>query len=128
MSDRSAKRSTSTQRPQMRGPRGFRNVEKAKNVRQAFQRLTHYLRPFLSRLGVVFLIVFIQTILGLLGPYFLGVAIDKYILPGDIPGLGRIALLMLGVYLAGVVLQAVSGYLMASISQEILQNLRISNK
>ena len=30
----------------------------------------------------------------------MGVAIDNYILKGDLPGLGRMALLMLGVYMA----------------------------
>jgi len=68
--------------------------------------------------------VVVYTSLNLLGPYLLGVAIDRYILGRDLPGLLRIAILMLGVYLLSAAFQAAEGVVIARISQRILQKLR----
>ena len=72
--------------------------EKAKDARSAMRRLWGYLKhQKIGLLGVV-LIVIVTTGFGLLGPYLMGKAIDDYIIPGDLPGLTWIALLMAGVY------------------------------
>ena len=47
-------------------------------------------------------LVVLTTGLNLLGPYLLGVAIDRYILPGDLPGLARICVLMLAASMPSV--------------------------
>src|SRR3712207_8724122 len=47
-----------------------------------------------SALIVIVLMVTVSTGLNVLGPYLLGLAIDRYILPGDLPGLARISLLI----------------------------------
>jgi len=99
-------------------------IEKAKDPRQAFNKLGEYLNPHLGAFVVVFVLVIIYTVLNLIGPYLLGVAIDQYIVLGDLNGLNRTALWMLGSFLGAAVLQAVSGRMMAKVSQRILKQMR----
>ncbi|MFN2274799.1 MAG: ABC transporter ATP-binding protein [Anaerolineales bacterium] len=99
-------------------------IEKALNPRRAMLRLIDYLRPFLPLLGVVSVIILIYTLLGLLGPYLMGVAIDRFISRKDAAGLARIAVLMLVVYLANGGMQALGDALMARISQRALRQMR----
>ena len=106
------------------GPGPGMNFEKPKNLQTAVLRLLGYLIPFKSTLIIVLILVVLFTLAGLLGPYLTGVAIDRYIVPKDIAGLGRISLIMLGAFLAYTLLQAVSGWLMAEISQKALKQLR----
>ncbi len=73
---------------------------------------------------MVLLLVVIYTLLGLLGPYLMGVAIDRFIGGKDIPGLLRISLLMLAAYLFSNLFQAVSNWIMARVSQRALKLLR----
>ena len=107
------------------GPgRGSRRIEKAQDVRGALRRLTAYLRPFQGILILVFVLVLLGTLLSVLAPYLLGVAIDDYIANEDLRGLGKITLLMLGAYLGQWFIQTAQNYLMADVSQQALQNLR----
>jgi ATP-binding cassette subfamily B multidrug efflux pump len=125
MSDQSANRE---QRPSPRrigrGPSRPGKIEKAKDARQALLRFLPYFRPYIPALSIVLLFVIIYTLLYLLGPYLMGVAIDQFISTKDVPGLTRIALLMLVVYLLSSVFQAGSDFVMARISQRALQQVR----
>ncbi|MFN2147930.1 MAG: ABC transporter ATP-binding protein [Anaerolineales bacterium] len=117
--------SRSTLRPGLRrGHARPGTIEKALNPRRAMLRLIDYLRPFLPLLGVVSVIILIYTLLGLLGPYLMGVAIDRFISRKDAAGLARIAVLMLVVYLANGGMQALGDALMARISQRALRQMR----
>ncbi|MFO7633153.1 MAG: ABC transporter ATP-binding protein [Caldilinea sp.] len=107
-----------------RRPMAVGRIEKAKNPRHALVRLLPYLRPYAGVLSLVFVFVVLYTLLGLLGPYLMGVAIDRYIVPKQIDGLGTIALLMLLAYLLNNLLHAVSGWLMAAVSQGALKQVR----
>ena len=109
---------------QHRGPGMGMNFEKPKNLQKSVTRLLGYLLPYKTTLVIVLILVVLFTLAGLLGPYLMGVAIDRYIIPKDLAGLGRISLIMLGAFLAYTVLQAVSGWLMAEISQKALKQLR----
>ncbi len=106
------------------GPGNPGVIEKANDPRKALQGLIPYLRPFAGALVLVSIFVLLYTVLGLLGPYLMGVAIDDYILANDIPGTIRIALLMLVFYLLGAGFQAVSGWMMAKVSQGALKKMR----
>jgi ATP-binding cassette subfamily B multidrug efflux pump len=99
-------------------------IEKALNPRVAFQRLLAYLRPYLSALAVIAIIILLYTLLDLAGPYLMGVAIDRFISAKDAAGLARIAMLMLVVYLVSAGLRALGDALMARISQRSLQQMR----
>lgn len=101
-----------------------RTVEKAQNPKQALARLMPYLKPYqLTMFGVV-LRVIAYTLLGLVGPYLMGVAIDRFIDGKDPQGLLRIALLMLGAYFLYNVFNATANWVMARVSQRALKQLR----
>lgn len=66
----------------------------------------------------------VYTLLGLAGPYLMGVAIDRYIALQQPDGLARIALAMLGVYVFYNLFQVIAGWIMSSVSQRSLKQLR----
>ncbi len=107
-----------------RGPGHPGAIEQARDARLALLRLLPYLGPFRLTLSLVFLLVLISTLLGLAGPYLLGRAIDGYIATGDAAGLARIAVWMLAAFLGGNLVDAISGWLVARVSQQALQSLR----
>ncbi len=109
---------------QPRRPAAVGRIEKAQDPRHALVRLLPYLRAFRKSLIFVIACVVIYTVLGLIGPYLMGVAIDRYIAPKQLAGLGRLAGLMLAVYLLNNVFQGVAGWVMADISQRALKQLR----
>ena len=101
-----------------------RRVEKARNPRVALARLATYLRPQARRLAWVILLVVVNTGLELLGPYLLGVAIDRFIAGGDLAGLAGIGVFMLGTYAVAWLAQFGQGYGIVAITQEVLRGLR----
>jgi ATP-binding cassette subfamily B protein len=108
------------------GPGGGHGMmfEKPKDVKKSISRLLNFFSPYKFTLIFVFILVIIYTLASLAGPYLTGIAIDQYIIPGDLPGLARIAVLMLGAFLTSSLLQIVSGWIMAGISQSALKQLR----
>ena len=98
-------------------------IEKPKNSTAAVHRLLRYLSPFRSKLIGVALLVVLYSLLGLTGPYLIGLAIDRFMVKKDIAGLERIALLMLLVYLICNLFQLISGWIMAKVSQTALRQL-----
>jgi ATP-binding cassette, subfamily B, multidrug efflux pump len=109
---------------QPRRPAGVGRIEKAKDPRSALRRLLPYLRPFRLVLAGVFGFVLIYTVLGLIGPYLMGVAIDRFISTKQVSGLMSIALWMLAIYVLYNLFQAIAGWGMAAISQRALKQLR----
>ena len=101
-----------------------RTIENAKDPRAAFARLLSYLKPFRLQLAMVVLLVTANTLLSLTGPYLIGVAIDQFITGRDVTGLLWISLLLLGTYIAGVLTAVSSGWMMATIAQRALRDLR----
>jgi ATP-binding cassette subfamily B protein len=111
--------------PMAHGPMSGRSrIEKPKNAKSAIERLIRYLKPFQWQLVAVFFLVILSTAFMLLGPYLMGKAIDNFISKGDIPGLLRISLLMLGTYLGYWLTQTGQGLIMASVSQNAMRNMR----
>ncbi len=112
-------------RPGMgRRPADPGKIEKARDPRNALMRLLPYLYPFKVVLILVLVFVLIYTVLGLIGPYLMGVAIDKFIATKDAAGLVKIAIAMLVVYLLNNLFQAISAWLMSDVSQRALKQLR----
>jgi len=109
-----------------RGPAfaGSVTIEKARDVRGALARLVAYLRPYTRTLAVILALTILSTALGVSGPYLIGVAIDRFITTGNVPGLLRIALLMVGLYLVNWLAQTGQDYLMATVAQKALRALR----
>jgi ATP-binding cassette subfamily B multidrug efflux pump len=107
-----------------RGPGRMHEVERAKDTRGTTLRLWGYLRRQKGALIATVLMVVASTGLTLLGPYLLGKAIDDYILPGDLPGLVRICLLMLGAYALNSLLTWLQAYVMAGAAQRTVRDIR----
>jgi ATP-binding cassette subfamily B multidrug efflux pump len=124
MSDQPRHGSSDVRASMQRRPSHPGKIEKARNPRHALIRLLFYLSPFKVALVMVFGFVLIYTVLGLIGPYLMGVAIDRFISTQEMAGLARIALLMLVVYLLNNLFQAIGNWVMAGISQRALKQIR----
>lgn len=109
---------------QARRPAGVGRIEKAREPRRALKGLLRYLAPFQVGLVTVLILVVIYTLLGLGGPYLMGVAIDQYIVTKRVDGLTQIALAMLTVYVLNNLFQAIAAWVMATISQGALKRMR----
>jgi len=112
--------------PVVHGPRmgGRGRIEKARDPRGALKRLTAYLRPYALHLVGVVGLVAVASLLDILGPYLLGLAIDRFIASGDAAGLLRISLVMFGTYVTARVAQFGQQYVMVGITQRVLRALR----
>jgi ATP-binding cassette subfamily B protein len=100
------------------------SVARAKDPRGTLRRLTTYVGEFRARLLLVGVSIVVYSLLGLMGPYLMGVALDRYVAHGDAEGLPRIAEIMVAAFLANNVLSGVSSYWMANVSQRALKRLR----
>ena len=107
-----------------RGPMQPGKIEKARDPRHALTRLTLYLSPYKVTLALVMVCVLFYISLGLLEPYLIGQAIDKYISTRQVNGLSTLALFLLTAYFFDNAFQAASSWLMARISQDALRRLR----
>ncbi|MBZ5529664.1 MAG: ABC transporter ATP-binding protein/permease, partial [Acidobacteriia bacterium] len=92
---------------QLRRPAAVGKIEKAQDPRRAMTGLLRYLKPFKVGLVMVLIYIVIYTILGLVGPYLMGVAIDRFIATKQVAGLVRIAVWMLVTYLLNNLFQAI---------------------
>ena len=97
---------------------------RAKDPRGTLARLATYFSEFRTRLGLVGVMIVIYTALGLVGPYLMGVALDRFIATHDATGLARIAGLMLAAFVSNNLFQGASSWLMAGLSQRALKRLR----
>jgi ATP-binding cassette subfamily B multidrug efflux pump len=109
---------------QPRRPAGASRIEKARDPRHALIRLLPYLGPFKAYLVLIFALILIYSGLGLIGPYLMGVAIDRFISTKQAAGLLQVAVWMLTVYLLKNLFQALSDRTMAIISQRALKQVR----
>jgi len=98
-------------------------IEKPQNSALAVNRLLAYLSPFRLRLWIVFLLVVIYSLLGLAGPYLMGVAIDRYMVKKNVIGLEIISLSLFLVYVFYNLFQLMSGWIIARVSQTALKQL-----
>ncbi len=98
--------------------------ESADNSKSTIRRLFSYALPYKWSLAAVSLLVVVSTIAALAGPILLGIAIDRYIIPGDIPGLLRITIIMLVVYVAGWLAAMGHGVIMVGVGQRLIADLR----
>ena len=126
MSLQPAPHDTSTLRTSMqpRRPMGMAKIESARNPRGAMTGLLRYLSPFKVGMALVFACVVIYTLMGLIGPYLMGLAIDRFIATRDAAGLAWIAFWMLAAYLANNLFQALANWIIAGLSQQALKELR----
>ena len=97
---------------------------KPQNTRATILRLWDYLKLQKNALILSVVLVIFSILLGLLGPYLMGVALDRYIAIGDLPGLAKIAIFMLAIYLVSAATQWFQALIMVSISQHTVHQMR----
>ncbi|MFM9328941.1 ABC transporter ATP-binding protein [Paenibacillus mesotrionivorans] len=104
--------------------RGMLPKVRPKDAKGTIRRLWDYLRRQRTGLILVFVLTAFGAGLGLIGPYLIGTAIDKYILPGDVNGLLRLCIVLIIVYAAGAVMNWLQLYMMNRVSQRAIWELR----
>ena len=103
---------------------GMHSDARAEDARGTLLRLWTYLKRQRWTLIAVVGLVLVTTLLGIIGPYLMGIAIDRFIATGDLPGLARIALLMLGIYVLLSLGIWVREVIMAGVAQRMVRDLR----
>jgi len=107
------------------GSRGHgMGIDKAKNVRGTLRRLLSYFRRYRTTLVLVFALAAFGTAMALLGPYLMGVAIDKLVARQSASVLLRIVGLMVASYVIAWMAQTGQGVLIATIAQRAMRVLR----
>jgi ATP-binding cassette, subfamily B, multidrug efflux pump len=106
------------------GPRPIGKIERAKDVRGTVRRLAGYLSRQRRALFLTALLVLATTALTVISPYLLGLAIDQYVLTGNLDGLAQICGLMLGIYALTSLLTWGQSYLMAAAAQRTIRDIR----
>lgn len=115
---------TSAARVRLGSGGGGLTGESAGALRATIARLFSYLSPYRGQLAVVVGLVLTSTLLGLAGPILLGRAIDRYVIPGDLQGLTRMALLLVGVYIGVGIANVIQGFMMVNIAQGLVSDVR----
>lgn len=92
--------------------------------RNQFLRLLKYLHPQRKRAAWVFFLMAVIAAAGLVGPYLMGLAIDRYILRGDLQGLARVIFLYLAANVLSWVAAVVRTAELSRIAQQILTTMR----
>jgi len=87
-------------------------------------RLFDYVRPYRRRVALSVAAMVVVSVTGLLPPYLLGLAIDHYIIPGNLGGLTWVALAYVGVYLVNWVGAYYQTYNMSWVGQRAIYTLR----
>jgi ATP-binding cassette, subfamily B, multidrug efflux pump len=87
-------------------------------------RALGYTRPYRGQLLWALALTTFATLMSVLAPYLVKVAIDEHIAVGDIPGLTIVVGLTLLVYLANYVASARQIVIMSQVGQEILMTVR----
>ena len=101
-----------------------RPVQKPKNSKKTVLRLVGYFRN--EKKGLILAIAFtiLATGASVFGPFLLGVAIDKYMLVGDMAGLAMISIVMAAVYISSSFFLWLQGYTMVGVAQRSIRRLR----
>ncbi len=92
--------------------------------KEQFIRLLGYMKPFTKQIIITLLLMIVAAISGLLGPYFLQVAIDEYIEVANYKGLTLITLLFLGTNLINMACMKQRVYIMSLVGQKVLYRIR----
>lgn len=119
-----------------RGPGGMNmSGEKAKNFKGTIRRLATYLKAYRIQFAIVLLFAIASSVFGIFGPKLLGMATTKIYegVVGQIEGssigidfdyIGKIILLLIGLYGLSSVFSYLQGYIMSGVSMKVSYNMR----
>lgn len=98
--------------------------KRAKNTADTVKRICSYLAREKGKLALVILMVFISSAMALLGPYMIGMAIDKFIAAKESAGLGMLIVWLLLIYVAHSSSIFMQNFWMVGIAQQTVYRLR----
>ncbi|MBE5106379.1 ABC transporter ATP-binding protein [Bacillus thuringiensis] len=107
-----------------KGGRNAPKIGKAKNTKGTVMRIWDYLGFQKTALMFVVFLVLVTTLLGLLGPYYMGVIIDQYIVPKDLSGTARMCMLLIVIYGITVLLTWLQTFVMINVALKTIQKIR----
>ncbi len=107
-----------------KGGRNAPKLGKAKNTTGTIMRVWNYMGYQKVALTFVIFLVFVTTLLGLLGPYLMGVIIDQYIVPKDLNGTVRMCMLLIAIYGITVFLTWLQTFVMVNVALKTIQKIR----
>mgnify|MGYP000905322787 CR=1 FL=1 len=98
--------------------------ETPKDLNKVLNFIGHYLKKHTAALCLVTLFAVISAGANVYGVYLIKPVINKYILPGDMPGLKHMLIIMGVIYFAGA--SSTYGYtqLMVKVAQQVVQEIR----
>ncbi|QPJ66251.1 MAG: ABC transporter ATP-binding protein [Candidatus Nitrohelix vancouverensis] len=106
------------------------NDERQENLQERyldwtlFRRILLYLKPYSGLAILAISMLFAVSMLNLAGPYLTKIAIDDHISVGKLEGLDKLALIYLGVLVFTFICQFAQTWLMQSIGQRVMLDLR----
>ncbi|EMA6343965.1 ABC transporter ATP-binding protein [Bacillus cytotoxicus] len=105
---------------------GRNNVKggKPKNTKGTIMRIWNYMGYQKAALIFVIMLVIVTTLLGLLGPYYIGVIIDEYIIPRDLHGTVKMCILLAAIYGVTVFLTWLQTFMMVNVALKTIQKIR----
>src|SRR5574342_511432 len=106
------------------------NIHEEENFTKTYdaslmRRLLKYVRPYWTRMALAVLLLFVASVLDVVGPYLTKIGIDDYIVNKNEAGLAKIALLYLGVLLLAFGFNYARMYVMEWIGQQTMYDLRV---
>ena len=100
------------------------NYNRPKNTRRTLMQMLSYLGRHKWYMLMIALLVTVSASASILGTYLLKPVINNYIIPGDIPGLVKMLILMGILYLCGALSCYAYNQMMVHISQQVVSELR----
>ena len=100
------------------------NYNRPKDTGRTLKQMFGYLGRHKWYMLVIALLVTISALASILGTYMLKPVINRFILPGDIPGLVKILLVMGALYLCGALSCYAYNQMMVHISQKVVNEIR----
>ena len=108
-------------------PSEIKSTGKTKSPRESWKilfRLFSYLGGEKNLLIVVFILILISISANIAGSYLLRPIINNYIIPGDIPGLIKMLLVLAGVYVAGLIAAYIQYRILNKVGQRTVAKIR----
>ena len=100
------------------------NYNRPKNTRHTLMQMLSYLGRHKWYMLMIALLVTVSASASILGTYLLKPVINNYIIPGDIPGLVKMLILMGILYLCGALFCYAYSQMMVHISQQVVSEIR----
>ncbi len=96
-----------------------------KDTKKTLFHLLNYIGHYRLSILLIAVLVCISAFSGIMGTYLLKPVINRYIIPGDIPGLIRMIFIMGCLYLAGAFSCLIYSRMMVHVSQQVVSEIRM---